>query len=506
MKRLFWVAALAAMVILSPACGDGTSGPIPLPPALDLGDPVALSEEPERQFDFWLGEWDVVNRRARDGRWIDDGAARARVHGVVDGGAVLERWDGTLGGKPLFGFSLRAYDAALGRWVIWLNWTGTGPDGFSEMHGRRNGERMETFPPGDDQHLRFRFAEVRSESCQWEQATSSDGQTWFTDWVMHFTRREEPLALDAGNAPIIAPPESAAEFPQTRELDFLLGAWEGSATTIAEDGSSEQGAVRARVTSMIEGLGLLQFLDLQAGERNLAALGWDRGADGWVALRTDNRAGAITRMVGTLEPRGVRFIAPGSALRESWSCPADDACSWRRETSSDGGANWVTTVEARLTRSLSTAAWIDFPGARTPFERVLTGGQPTADQLAWAARNGYRTVVNLRAPGEDGELPGEAELVETLGMKYVAIPLAGAEELTTENASKLARALEDPDALPAIVHCGSGNRVGALFGLKARAIDGLSVEEALEVAHRAGVTRLAPAVRERLSLVEQGSR
>lgn len=506
MKRRWWVAGFAAMVILSPACGDGTSGPIALPPTLGLGEPVPLPEDPQRQFDFWLGEWDVVNKRARDGRWIDDGTARARIHSVVDGGAVLEEWEGTLGGKPLIGFSLRAYDAALGRWVIWLNWTGTGPDGFSEMHGRRNGERMETFPPGDDQHLRFSFAEARTESCQWEQATSSDGQTWFTDWVMHFTRREEPLALDAANAPISGPPDSAAEFPQTRELDFLLGAWEGSATAIAADGSSAEGAVRVRVTPALHGLGLLLFLDTGWGEKNLMALGWDRGADGWVALLTDNRGGGITRMVGTLEPRGGRFIAPGSARRESWSCPADDACSWRRETSSDGGANWVTTVEARLTRSVSTAAWIDFPGARAPFERVLTGGQPTADQLAWAARNGYRTVVNLRAPGEEGELPGEAELVESLGMKYFAIPLAGADELTTENASKLALALEDPAALPAIVHCASGNRVGALFGLKARAIDGLSVEEALEVAQRAGIARLAPALRERLDLVEQGSR
>ena len=55
-------------------------------------------------------------------------------------------------------------------------------------------------------------------------------------------------------------------------------------------------------------------------------------------------------------------------------------------------------------------------------------------------------------------------------------------------------------ALPAIVHCASGNRVGALFGLKAHLQDGLPAEAALETAHAVGITRMEPTLRQRLGL------
>jgi protein tyrosine phosphatase (PTP) superfamily phosphohydrolase (DUF442 family) len=500
MKRRYVVAGLI-LSVLAAACSDRPTRPIPLPPPLELGDPLPLPEDPRRQFDFWLGEWSVVNKRAhRNGSWTDVGNATARIQSVADGAAVIEQWDGTLDENPLIGFSLRAHDEASDRWAVWLNWTGEGPDGFSEMHGRRNGERMELFPPDDDSRLRYSFAEARTGSCQWEQATSKDGQTWITDWVMHFTRRAEPLALDANNAPIREVPESAAEFPQTRALDFLVGAWEGAAHAVAPDGRREEGAVRARVTPMIRGFALLQFVDTSWGDKNLAALGWDRSAEGWVALHVSNRAGGVRRMYADLEDRSVRFTALRAGLRESWSCPTEDTCSWRRETSDDGGATWVATVEAELSRSKSTAAWIDIRNARAPFADVLTGGQPTADQLAWTARNGYRTIVNLRAPDERGDIPGEAELVQGLGMKYIAIPMGSGDDLNAENASRLAEALKDAGALPAMVHCASGNRVGALFGLKAHLEDGLSAEAALDLARTAGISRMEPVLRQRLGL------
>ena len=53
-----------------------------------------------------------------------------------------------------------------------------------------------------------------------------------------------------------------------------------------------------------------------------------------------------------------------------------------------------------------------------------------------------------------------------------------------------------------LLHCGSGNRVGALLALKAFWLDGGSAEEALEVGLAGGVTRLEPTVRELLGLAE----
>lgn len=133
---------------------------------------------------------------------------------------------------------------------------------------------------------------------------------------------------------------------------------------------------------------------------------------------------------------------------------------------------------------------------RMPLEGVLTGGQPTDEQLAALADAGYKTIINLRRPDERGTR-GEAETVAGLGMAYVSLPVDGADGLTEENAAALAAALAEAER-PLLLHCGSGNRVGALLAMKAFWLDGASAEEALELGRDGGMTRLEGAVRERL--------
>jgi uncharacterized protein (TIGR01244 family) len=137
---------------------------------------------------------------------------------------------------------------------------------------------------------------------------------------------------------------------------------------------------------------------------------------------------------------------------------------------------------------------------RSPLPQVVSGGQPDVDQLVRASRNGFKTVINLRGPGEDGEIRGEDELVRAMGMKYVAIPVKGRDDINVENAERLREALSDPEALPALVHCASGNRIGALFALRAFHLDGRSAAEALEIGKQAGLTRAEPLVRELIGL------
>ncbi len=133
-----------------------------------------------------------------------------------------------------------------------------------------------------------------------------------------------------------------------------------------------------------------------------------------------------------------------------------------------------------------------------PMTGVLAGGQPTAEMLVLAGDEGYKTVINLRDEGEPGT--GEQE-VEEAGLRYVSLPIAGAEGLTAENAHAFARVLAEAE-LPAIVHCGSGNRVGALFALKAYFVDGVGAAEALELGRASGLTSLDSAVQVVLGLSE----
>jgi len=59
-------------------------------------------------------------------------------------------------------------------------------------------------------------------------------------------------------------------------------------------------------------------------------------------------------------------------------------------------------------------------------QNLFYGGQPSAEDLKDLAAKGIKTVVNLRAPGEETELDfgTERELAEELGMKYVSFPVS----------------------------------------------------------------------------------
>ena len=128
---------------------------------------------------------------------------------------------------------------------------------------------------------------------------------------------------------------------------------------------------------------------------------------------------------------------------------------------------------------------------------ILVGGQPTPEQLETLRDLGYRILVNLRMPQESGTT--DPALVETMEMDYVSIPIAGAEGVNEANARRLAEVLERAEG-PVVVHCASGNRVGALFAMKAFYVDGKSADEALAVGRAAGVTRLEPVVKQKLGL------
>jgi len=135
------------------------------------------------------------------------------------------------------------------------------------------------------------------------------------------------------------------------------------------------------------------------------------------------------------------------------------------------------------------------PNGVEPLPGVVAGGQPTREQLDQAAARGLKTVINLRTAGESDI---GREDVEARGMKYVALPIIGTEGLTAENAAALDAALASAEQ-PVMVHCGSGNRVGALFALRAHYVEGATAEDALAFGEEAGMTRLKSAVEEILA-------
>ena len=129
---------------------------------------------------------------------------------------------------------------------------------------------------------------------------------------------------------------------------------------------------------------------------------------------------------------------------------------------------------------------------------LITGGQPTAEDFKTMAAAGLKHVINLRPTVED---PGfdEAALAASLGMRYTLVPIAGAGDLTEDNAKKLDAAMAASAGQPTLIHCASSNRVGGLLAVRAARCQGKSNEEALASGRAGGLTMREPQVAQSLA-------
>jgi uncharacterized protein (TIGR01244 family) len=132
-----------------------------------------------------------------------------------------------------------------------------------------------------------------------------------------------------------------------------------------------------------------------------------------------------------------------------------------------------------------------------PFDGIVTSGQPSREQFDRLDKTGIRTVVNFRPHDEKGAW-NERERAEEMGLEYINIPIAGADDLNRPTAERFDDALRNHPA-PFLVHCSSSNRVGAMFALRAFWLQDKSAEESLEIGRSAGLSGLETAVRERMS-------
>ncbi|HEU5236025.1 MAG TPA: tyrosine-protein phosphatase [Pyrinomonadaceae bacterium] len=91
--------------------------------------------------------------------------------------------------------------------------------------------------------------------------------------------------------------------------------------------------------------------------------------------------------------------------------------------------------------------------------RFYRGAQPEKKDYKDLAALGINTVIDLR---EDPE-PYERPLVESLGMKYVNIPMMGRKYPTTEATESFLKTVNDPTTGKFFVHCAGGrHRTGAM--------------------------------------------
>lgn len=132
-----------------------------------------------------------------------------------------------------------------------------------------------------------------------------------------------------------------------------------------------------------------------------------------------------------------------------------------------------------------------------PLPGITSSGQPDAAALAALADEGFVAVIDLRGPDEDRGID-EQSIVESNGMRYLSLPVPGADAVTFENASALDKLLAEIDG-PVLIHCASGNRAGGILALRERLL-GASADDALALGLAAGIRSqgLQSVVEERL--------
>ena len=116
---------------------------------------------------------------------------------------------------------------------------------------------------------------------------------------------------------------------------------------------------------------------------------------------------------------------------------------------------------------------------------VACAGATPPEAMSVLRDRGFTTVINFRTAGERGaSVNAGREAAEAAGLQYVHLPFR---EPTPDLVESFLAAVADPANQPVYIHCGSANRVGAMWFIKRVEQDGYSVDDALAEAEAIGL-------------------
>jgi uncharacterized protein (TIGR01244 family) len=119
---------------------------------------------------------------------------------------------------------------------------------------------------------------------------------------------------------------------------------------------------------------------------------------------------------------------------------------------------------------------------------VACGGATETSALAGLKADGVASIVNLRLADEKGaNIPENEAQAKSLGLKYFHLPLSGAKP-DPKVIDEFISVVGNKANQPVYVHCGSANRVGAVWLAKRVVQDGWPVDKAAAEAKAIGLT------------------
>jgi protein tyrosine phosphatase (PTP) superfamily phosphohydrolase (DUF442 family) len=116
-------------------------------------------------------------------------------------------------------------------------------------------------------------------------------------------------------------------------------------------------------------------------------------------------------------------------------------------------------------------------------ETLFTGGMPKAEELTDAARKGVQVVINLAPHEVPNALTGEPELVGSLGMQYINIPVNW-NTPTRDGLDRFMDAMDTNRGKKILVHCQANFRATAFVSMYRILRQGWKAEDAMQGMHK----------------------
>jgi len=116
-------------------------------------------------------------------------------------------------------------------------------------------------------------------------------------------------------------------------------------------------------------------------------------------------------------------------------------------------------------------------------ETLFTGGMPKSEELRDAAQRGVELVVNLAPHEVSNALPGETELVTSLGMQYVNIPVIW-NTPTQDGLDRFMSIMDENEDKKILVHCQANFRATAFVALYRILRQGWNPDDAMAGMHK----------------------
>jgi len=337
-----------------------------LEPSQEIG--AAWKEDEYRQFDFWVGEWDVNLRTLQDDNsWKESRSGRAKIYRILDGRAILELWDENTPGDGIRGYSLRFFDPGREKWKLFLNWPGDNTSGTSTLSGSFRHGRGEFFAPlaaadGAQTISRYTFSDIAPDRLRWDDAFSNDGgRTWRGNWIMEFSRTgDRPVWPGQGEAAHTFYTGERCDLAEFREFERLEGMLHGEVRLVADSGTERTSVARLVGYRVLDGCAVMTFLEYVSGGRvrkTFSLKTFNTYVDLFEEISLDNQPGTSLRMLygsredGRIQMRTRSGIQP--SFRHTWDFPGEDRAVLTVEQGA-GGAAWRTLATIDLTRGALT--------------------------------------------------------------------------------------------------------------------------------------------------------